>query len=210
MAFVTRDQSASESVTESRDTVPAPDSIQPGVEVAGVEVVPVDADPMAAVPPELRELAEQTGGSVFSGTSPEAVADAVVDAIVSTPTAWAGGPYVTTLDTPIVFDGSQSWDRDGRIVKYEWDLDGDRSVDVVSSTPTYTHVFSRPFDGKIWLRVTDDRGLTDVASVRAHASVDGDEVPDTIDNCPTATNFDQPDADEDGIGDTCDSKPLAR
>ena len=36
---------------------------------------------------------------------------------------------------------------------------------------------------------------------------DGDDVPDTADNCPTTINTDQVDADGDGIGDACDNCP---
>lgn len=49
-----------------------------------------------------------------------------------------------------------------------------------------------------------------VASVRARAAhpepgdVDGDEVPDALDNCPTVKNGSQLDTDRDGAGDACD------
>jgi Thrombospondin type 3 repeat/RTX calcium-binding nonapeptide repeat (4 copies) len=36
---------------------------------------------------------------------------------------------------------------------------------------------------------------------------DGDGVPDSEDNCPGASNADQADADDDGIGDACDTTP---
>ena len=37
------------------------------------------------------------------------------------------------------------------------------------------------------------------------ADTDLDEVHDLIDNCPTIANFDQADADTDGVGDLCES-----
>lgn len=37
--------------------------------------------------------------------------------------------------------------------------------------------------------------------------VDGDNVPDTQDNCPNKSNADQHDEDEDGVGDVCDNCP---
>ncbi len=37
---------------------------------------------------------------------------------------------------------------------------------------------------------------------------DGDEIPDSEDNCPVDPNPDQADADEDGLGDVCDPTPL--
>ena len=34
--------------------------------------------------------------------------------------------------------------------------------------------------------------------------IDGDSIPDNIDNCPTLANLDQSDTDQDEVGDACD------
>jgi len=39
------------------------------------------------------------------------------------------------------------------------------------------------------------------------SDLDGDGVPDDLDNCPTTPNADQADSDGDGVGDACDNKP---
>ena len=126
----------------------------------------------------------------------------------SAPNAWAAGPYVAQLGETVELDGSGSYDRDGRIVRYEWDVDGDGDFDVSTRSATFRHRFTRPVDGKIALRVTDDTGRTAVAKTYANASVDGDGVQAPADNCPSDANYGQDDWDEDGVGDICDPTPF--
>jgi PKD repeat protein len=70
-------------------------------------------------------------------------------------------PFLTTLD------GSNSYDRDGYIVKWEWDFESDGVYDFESTTESTTTA-NYPQQGtyNATLRVTDDDGLTDVASVQ--------------------------------------------
>jgi hypothetical protein len=126
----------------------------------------------------------------------------------SAPNAWAGGPYVAKLGETVELDASGSYDQDGRIVRYEWDVDGDGDFDVSTPSATVMHTFTRPVDGKIALRVTDDTGRTAVAKTYASASVDGDGVQAPADNCPNDANYGQDDWDEDGVGDICDPTPF--
>ena len=148
---------------------------------------------------------------MFSATSPSQVAQALSDAIASAlkkPFAWANGPYVTTTGTPVVLDAAGSFDGDGTIVKYEWDVDGDGVFDTSSSEPTYTYTYNSTFSGTVSVRVTDNDGNTSIATAIVDASADGDEVPDAADNCPTVSNHGQSDFDADGIGDVCDATPF--
>lgn len=71
----------------------------------------------------------------------------------------------TTGEVPlkVAFNGSASRDPDGSITKYEWDFNGDGTVDATGATPTY--IYSTPGTFVATLTVTDDRGLKSRSSV---------------------------------------------
>jgi hypothetical protein len=110
------------------------------------------------------ELASQTGGEVFTAENAEEVVDAILEAIeeiTKRPIADAGGPYKGYIDFPITFDGTGSYDPDGTIVSYEWDLDDDGEFDdAVGATPSYT--WDSEYTGNISLKVTDNDGKEDI------------------------------------------------
>jgi len=63
----------------------------------------------------------------------------------------------------VVFDASNSYDPDGEIVKYEWDLDGDGTYEQSGCTTSIRYIHLMSYNVK--LRVTDDDGAQDVDSV---------------------------------------------
>jgi len=63
-------------------------------------------------------------------------------------------------ETDLEFSGSCSYDPDGTIELYEWDLDADGSYEETGETVTY--YFDTVGDYEIQLRVTDDQGETDL------------------------------------------------
>ncbi len=70
-------------------------------------------------------------------------------------------PNPVTANTQVAFNGSASFDPDGTIVKYEWDLDGNGSYETnTGSTPTTTSSYASAGEYQVGLRVTDNSGAT--------------------------------------------------
>ncbi len=65
------------------------------------------------------------------------------------------------IGNSIEFDASNSYDNDGEIMLYEWDLNNDGEYEQSSTSAKTTNEFSTKGSYQIWLRVTDDDGLTD-------------------------------------------------
>ncbi|MDO9355618.1 MAG: PKD domain-containing protein [Solirubrobacteraceae bacterium] len=70
------------------------------------------------------------------------------------------------LGQPVVFDASESTDPDGTIVSYDWDLDGATDFEVLGTTaPTYTKTFDETGTKTVNVRVTDNSGRSDIATM---------------------------------------------
>ena len=87
-------------------------------------------------------------------------ADASV--VKMSPTANAGGPYLTAEGVPLELNGSASSDPKGFIAKWEWDLDGDGEFDDATGVNP-SAVFTFEFIGLIGLQVTNDLGEKGIA-----------------------------------------------
>jgi hypothetical protein len=90
------------------------------------------------------------------------------------PVANPGGPYFGSVGVPLTLDGSLSYDPNagGSIVQYEWDLDGNGTYETnAGPSPTIQHTWNTPYTGKVGLRVTDNFGLTSMASAYASITV---------------------------------------
>ena len=107
---------------------------------------------------------QNTIKSTRTFTAPEGTLNIDIKVTINNPPiANANGPYTGVIEyiaVPITFDGTGSYDPDGTIVKYAWDLDNDGEFDdAVGATPTVS--FTAPGIGNIHLKVTDNNGATD-------------------------------------------------
>jgi len=142
-----------------------------GYTLSSVSTAAELADPVIIYPIQIggtvekfEELADQTGGKAFTAENAGEVVDAILEAleeIKTKPIAYANGPYLGYVGCPITFDGTGSYDIDGTIVSYEWDLDDDGEFDdATGATPSKT--WNTVYSGNIGLKVTDNDGNEDV------------------------------------------------
>ncbi|HDH13515.1 MAG TPA: PKD domain-containing protein [Nitrospirae bacterium] len=133
------------------------------------------------------------------------------------------GPYPGTEGQAKCFDGSASYDPDGIIVLYEWDIDNDGVFDYSSSSPTVCHIYAQQGTYTIRLRVTDDLGATGEATTTATISDTSPTAnftglpasglaPLTVNFTDSSTGYDQPlshewDFDNDGVIDSTGQNP---
>ncbi|MDD5133730.1 MAG: PKD domain-containing protein [Candidatus Nanoarchaeia archaeon] len=75
------------------------------------------------------------------------------------PIAIAGPDQTVYVNQLVHFNGSASYDLDGHIVSYEWDVNGDNIIDIFGSNPIYTYNQTGIYN--ITLLVTDNDGLQD-------------------------------------------------
>lgn len=73
------------------------------------------------------------------------------------PVADAGGPYFGYINIEILFNGSGSYDPDGKIKSYEWDF-GDGTNGSGETTP---HIYYYPGEYIVMLTIADEEGYID-------------------------------------------------
>ncbi len=121
---------------------------------------------------EIANQAEVTDDAPV-GTDPTPDNNVAVDLdTVASVVARAGGPYSAAEGALVLLDGSASYDRNGSIVAYDWDLDGDGAFDD-AHTATTTIRFQDEGTYAVQLRVRDN-----------HGEVDSDRTLVTVTNAP--------------------------
>ncbi len=152
-------------------------------------------------------MADMIHGSDGAVLPVNAVTDAVIDGPptgsdlvvqVTTTSAPAGWVYIR-LDEPSanLFELAGVRRSDGREI-------------LLDANAWQTHRFVRPPDAPDFLE--DLLHIVDVDSTGSYTvtyapfpDADNDDIPDHVDNCVDAPNFDQADGDGDGVGDVCDN-----
>lgn len=77
------------------------------------------------------------------------------------------------VDDNIIFDGSKSYDIDGRISEYRWVFTTDDESEIIRSEENkIIHVFNKPGVYDIILQVEDDQGLIDITTSSINISDD--------------------------------------
>ena len=108
-----------------------------------------------------------TGGLSFDGPASDGeVEDYMIEisAANQPPVADAGGPYTADPGETITLDGTGSYDPDGVISSYTWDLDNDGEFDDSSNPqPSFTVGGTPGAVYPVCLKVVDDSGLDDFA-----------------------------------------------
>jgi PKD repeat protein len=94
------------------------------------------------------------GGATNSATQPVQVGTPMQAPVAS----FTFSPSSPIVGSPVVFNASSSYDPDGVIVSYQWDLNGDGTVDTTGATGQVT--YSSPRTAVVRLTVTDNSGLS--------------------------------------------------
>ncbi|MCX8104041.1 MAG: PKD domain-containing protein [Candidatus Bipolaricaulota bacterium] len=74
--------------------------------------------------------------------------------------AFRFSPETPKMGDQVCFNASESRDPDGKIVRYEWDFDGDGTFDETTTELRICRVFELAGNFNVTLRVTDDDGAT--------------------------------------------------
>ena len=80
--------------------------------------------------------------------------------------AFASEPVVPIEKENVTLNARASFDLDGSVTQYEWDLDGDGSVDQIEGHPEIIHQFPVGGDRRVVLHVIDNQGVRSLPRIR--------------------------------------------
>jgi PKD repeat protein len=136
----------------------------------------------------------------------------------------AAGSYTAYAGQSITLDGSNSYDSDGSIILYEWDIDNDGTFEYTSISPIQQHLYPQQGIYTVKLRVKDNLGAIDEKTTISEI-LDTSPIADftgfptygiqplTITFTNNSTGYAEPitytwDLDNDGITDSTNQNPV--
>ena len=84
----------------------------------------------------------------------------------------------------VAFDASESFDTDGTIVRYDWDMDNDGTFETEDAGPNPSYTFGSYGTHTVGVRVTDNDGLTDTTTIDVTLVEPDEPVPPLADLVP--------------------------
>ncbi|MBQ6510832.1 cutinase family protein [Candidatus Saccharibacteria bacterium] len=106
-------------------------------------------------------LAEATGGETFSSTDEIELS---TTHILERPTAILNNAeYQGIIGDKLTFDASSSA-ATSKIIRYEWDLDGDGAFETSSENPIISKIYTAPVSGFVQVKVVDENNLSSTMS----------------------------------------------
>ena len=139
---------------------------------AGGQLDPANVVTIKSNPGDPREgpvqLVTGPGGDIFYvGYDDDRLHRIVFNVGNQAPTAMVqASPIAGASPLTVNFSAAGSSDPEGQTLTYAWDLDGDGAFDdAAGQTAQFTYVSATPKAFNVRVRATDDRGLSDVASV---------------------------------------------
>ena len=118
------------------------------IDATGVSITPVYETP-----------GNQTGTVTVTNVFGDQYTDNFTLSVNAPPDPNIKAPDTTLTDRQVTFNGSQTTDRDGEIVSYEWFVN-DEVVTAGNESTTYTTTFTESGEYNVSLTVTDDTGVT--------------------------------------------------
>lgn len=104
-----------------------------------------------------QDISSLTSGQIVPVTGDDLVtaADVALDKIYNRPAVFLkNSEYIANPGQEIIFDASGSYVINGAITKYDWDFNGDGTIDTSTANAVVSHTYTNKFDGLMQVRVT--------------------------------------------------------
>jgi alpha-tubulin suppressor-like RCC1 family protein/Mg-chelatase subunit ChlD len=140
---------------------------QHALEIDPVAIYGVDVANDSTVSGWMAPLASATAGEVVTLQSGQSLSDALsglFDSVHANPIAKLDSPVIARTGTPANFDASNSFDASSTIASYEWDFDGNGTVDRTTATATTSYTYPSTFHGTASVRVVANDGRSAIAT----------------------------------------------